>query len=70
MDGSSNNKGSEAGIILENQNKVSIEQSLKFMFKASNNQAKYEPLLASLRLARELGVRSLVIKRDSHLMIG
>ena len=40
------------------------------MFKTSNNQAEYEALLASLRLAKELGVRRLTIKGDSQLVIG
>ena len=70
VDGSSNSKGSRAGIILEDQSGVSIEQSLRFMFKAKNNQVKYEALIASLRLAKELGVRNLIIKGDSQLVIG
>ena len=49
---------------------MSIEQALRLMFKNSNNQAKYAALLASLRLAKELKVRRLTIKRDSQLVIG
>ena len=40
------------------------------MFKASNNQAKYEALLTGLRLAKELGVWRLTIKGDFQLVIG
>ena len=65
VDESSNSKGSGARRILEDQNGVSIEQSLRFMFKASNNQVEYEALLVGLRLAKELGVRRLTIKGDS-----
>ena len=65
MDGSLNSKGSGVRIILEDHNGVSIEQYLRFMFKASNNQAEYEALLAGLRLAKEPGVRRLTIKGDS-----
>ncbi|XP_020215669.1 uncharacterized protein LOC109799508 [Cajanus cajan] len=57
VDGSSNSKGGGAGIILEGPNQVTLEQSLKFGFKATNNQAEYEALLAGLRLARDLGAR-------------
>ncbi|XP_020205839.1 uncharacterized protein LOC109791001 [Cajanus cajan] len=53
VDGSSNNQGIGAGIILEGPNGLSFEQSLRFAFKASNNQAEYEALLAGLRLAQE-----------------
>ena len=38
VDGSSNSKGSGAGIILENPEGVSIEHSLKFDFLMSNNR--------------------------------
>jgi len=37
VDGSSNQLGSGAGVILEGPNGVLIEQSLKFTFKAGNN---------------------------------
>ena len=37
VDGSSNQQGSGAGVILEGPNGVLIEQSLRFAFKASNN---------------------------------
>nr|KYP52801.1 Retrovirus-related Pol polyprotein from transposon opus [Cajanus cajan] len=57
VDGSSNSKGGGAGIILEGPNHVTLEQSLKFSFKVTNNQAEYEALLARLRLAHDLGAR-------------
>ena len=63
-------KGSGARVILEDMNGVSIEVSLPFMFKTSNNQAEYEALVASLKLAKELGVSRLIIKGDSQLVIG
>ena len=46
VDGSSNQLGSGAGVILEGPNGVLIEQSLRFAFKANNNQAEYEALIA------------------------
>ncbi|XP_057457130.1 uncharacterized protein LOC130748057 [Lotus japonicus] len=49
VDGSSNIKGSEAEIILEGPGGVTVEQSLKFDFKASNNQAEYEAIIAGLK---------------------
>ena len=47
-----------------------IEQSLCFAFKASNNQAEYEALIAGMLLAREMGARSLMAKTDSLLVTG
>ncbi|XP_020208869.1 uncharacterized protein LOC109793805 [Cajanus cajan] len=55
VDGSSNSKGGGVGIILVGPSHVTLEQSLKFGFKVTNNQAEYEALLARLRLAHDLG---------------
>ena len=51
-------KGSKAGIILEGPGNVTLEQALKLNFKASNNQAENDALIASLKLARDIGSRS------------
>jgi hypothetical protein len=40
VDGASNVNGGGAGIILEGPNGLTVNQSLKFEFKASNNQAE------------------------------
>ena len=65
IDDSSNNKGSEDGVNLEDMTGVSIKQSLRFMLKTNNNQAQYKALLAGLKLAKELGVQRLVVRGDS-----
>jgi len=70
VDGSSNQQGSGAGVILEGPNGVLIEQSLRFAFKASNNQAEYEALIAEMLLAKEMGARRLMAKTDSLLVTG
>ncbi|MCI38759.1 gag-pol polyprotein, partial [Trifolium medium] len=54
VDGASNIRGSGAGVVLEGPNGVLIEQSLRFAFKASNNQAEYEALIAGMKLAKEM----------------
>ena len=48
VDGSSNQQGSGAGIVLEGPIGVLIEQALRFAFKASNNQAEHEALIAGM----------------------
>nr|KYP72349.1 Retrovirus-related Pol polyprotein from transposon 17.6 [Cajanus cajan] len=55
VDGSSNSQGSGAGVILEGPRGITLEQSLRFRFKASNNQAEYKALLAGLRLVEDMG---------------
>ena len=37
--------------------------------KATNNTATYEGLLARLRIATELGIKKLIIREDSQLMV-
>ena len=64
VDGSSNQKGSRAGVILEWPNGLLIEQALKFAFKESNNQVECEALIAGMLLAKELGVQRLLVKSD------
>jgi len=46
VDGSSNKKGSGAGIVLEGPENFLIEITLRLEFKTSNNQAEYEALVA------------------------
>ena len=70
VDGSSNQQGSGAGVILEGPNGVLIEQSLRFAFKASNNEAECEALIAGILLAKEMGARVLMAKSDSLLVTG
>ncbi|RDX80365.1 hypothetical protein CR513_39095, partial [Mucuna pruriens] len=55
VDNLSNPKGRGTGVNLKGL--VSLEHSLKFDFKASNNQVEYKALLAGLDLARESEVQ-------------
>jgi hypothetical protein len=68
VDGASNIRGSGAGVVLEGPDGVLIEQSLRFAFKASNNQAEYEALIAGMKLAREMEVADLRVKSASQLV--
>ena len=70
VDGSSNQQGSGARIVLEGPNGVLIEQALHFAFKASNNQAEYEALITGMLLAKEMGSQNLLVKSDSQLITG
>jgi len=65
VDGSSSKKEGGAGVILEGHGHVAIEQSIRFEFETSNNQAEYEALIAGLRLKKDLGVGTLRYQTDS-----
>ncbi|XP_020237934.1 uncharacterized protein LOC109817144 [Cajanus cajan] len=68
VDGSSNQQGGGADIILEGPGKVVVEQSLRFSFRTSNNQAEYKALLAGLRLANDLGITRVKCWSDSQVV--
>lgn len=55
VDGSSNGRGSSAGVVLTNPNELKLEQSFRFNFPTSNNGAEYEALLVDLKLAKTVG---------------
>ncbi|XP_068492212.1 uncharacterized protein [Phaseolus vulgaris] len=68
VDGSSNQQGNRAGVILEGPSGLLIEQSLKFAFKVSNNQAEYKALIIGMLLSQELEAQNLLVKSDSLLV--
>ncbi|CAL9031199.1 unnamed protein product [Prunus brigantina] len=69
VDGSSNRQGSGAGLVLKTPDHTTIEYAIRFQFRASNNEAEYEALLAGLRLARHTGAERLLICSDSQLVV-
>ena len=69
VDGSSNENGSRAGIILISPEGHRFHSALRFGFKAYNNEAEYEALLAGLRVASELKVNSVQCFSDSQLVV-
>ncbi|GJT11164.1 reverse transcriptase domain-containing protein [Tanacetum coccineum] len=67
-DGSSCVDGSEAGMILTNPEGMEFTYALRFRFEATNNEAKYEALIAGLRIAEQMGVKNLQVNVDSRLV--
>ena len=54
MDGTSNNTGSGAYMMLISPNGYKIHCAISFGFMVSNNEAEYRSLIVSLRLAHKL----------------
>ena len=69
VDGASNAQGSGVGLILTSLEGIDIEYALRFGFHASNNEAKYEAVIAGLNLAYSLEVDQLEVCSDSQLVI-
>ena len=61
IDSSSNVNGSGVGVILESPTREKINYALRLEFLASNNEAKYEALLAGLQLVKEMRAEQLRI---------
>nr|XP_025703596.1 uncharacterized protein LOC112805422 [Arachis hypogaea] len=68
VDGASHQTSGGAGIILESPAGVIYEQSIRFEFLVSNNQAEYEALIGGLALATEVGATRLEICSDSQVV--
>ena len=56
VDGAANAQGSGVGMILTSPEGIDIEYALRFGFRASNNEAEYEAVIAGLNLAHSMEV--------------
>ena len=68
-DGSSRLVGAGAGLVLISPEGKIIEYALKFQFKATNNEAEYEAVIARLQLCKALEARKVNLKTDSQLVV-
>ena len=57
--------GAGAEIVIITPKGIKLEHSFKLGFKASNNEAEYEALLAGLRAVLDIGAREVEIYSDS-----
>nr|XP_043620395.1 uncharacterized protein LOC122592271 [Erigeron canadensis] len=67
-DGASSVDGSGAGLILTSPEEKEFTYALRFDFKASNNAAEYEALLAGLRIAKQMKVNHIHAYVDSQIV--
>jgi len=57
VDDSSNSRSDGVGVVLEGPGNILVEQALKFEFRALNNQAEYEAIIAGLNLDIDLDIK-------------
>ena len=69
MNDTSNDIGSKYGMMLISPEGHKIHYAIHFGFKVSNNEAKYEALIAGLHLVHELQVHNVKIFSDSQLVV-
>ncbi|KAK0573961.1 hypothetical protein LWI29_016278 [Acer saccharum] len=69
VDSSSNMHGSGARVVVSTPKGDSVECALRFDFKATNNQAEYEALIAGLKVCTVLGADEVEIFNDSQVVV-
>jgi ribonuclease HI len=69
FDGSVMKTGAGAGLLFVSPLREHLRYAVRLHFPASNNMAEYEALLCSLKIAIEIGVKRLDVRRDSQLVI-
>ena len=65
VDGASNASRVGAGIVIITPEGIKLKHSFRLGFKASNNETKYEALLAGLSVVSDLGAKEVEIYSDS-----
>ncbi|XP_074371492.1 uncharacterized protein LOC141712443 [Apium graveolens] len=69
VDGAVNNGGAGAGIMLVSPEGHHLMSAIHFKFYATNNDVEYEALINGLKIALEMGVRNLIARSDSELVV-
>ena len=69
MDGASSAMEAGAGIVIITPKGIRLEHSFRLGFKASNNKAEYEALIAGLKTTFDLGARNVEVYSDSWLVV-
>ena len=69
VDGSNNQIGSGAGVVLQNQVRETISRAFRYESAVSNNEAEYEALITGLRMTKDLDIKSIVVFYDSQLVV-
>jgi ribonuclease HI len=69
VDGSWRKQGAGAGVLLLTPTGEQFKYMVHLDFKATNNMAEYEALIFGLSTSLSLGVRQLLVKGDSQLVI-
>ena len=72
FDGAFSLQGAGAGVLLVAPTGERLKYVVQMHFpreKSMNNMAEYEGLLAGLRIATDLGIRKLIIRGDSQLVV-
>lgn len=67
--GFSTKRCSGFGVILKGPSREACEAAIHLKFTTTNNEAEYEVIITRMNMAREMGVKSLEIISDSHVVV-
>ena len=70
VDGATNQRGFGVGLVLISPEKITIENSLRLGFSATNNEVEYETLLQGMAMVQKMGGKALEVFSDSRLVVG
>jgi ribonuclease HI len=70
IDGSSIKGAGGVGVVFKTPEGHLLKHSVRLQYPTTNNEAEYEALLTSMRIARELGETMLRIQSNSQLIMG
>ncbi|XP_074586639.1 uncharacterized protein LOC141841992 [Curcuma longa] len=68
VDGSAAKQGSGVGVLLISPQEEMIQLSIRLSFRACNNEAEYEALLAGLQAAKRVGATRVQVHSDFQLV--
>ena len=72
FDGAFSLQGADAGVLLVAPTGEHLKYVIQMHFpreRSTNNTAEYEGLLAGLRIAADLGIKKLIVRGDSQLVV-
>lgn len=62
-------KGIGTDFVLKSPTRITVIRSVKFKFRVTNNQLKYEMLLVGLRFIQGLGAKNITVHSYLQLMV-
>ena len=68
-DGSSAQKKGGVGVVITTLDGEILKYGVRLRFPATDNEVEYEGVLTGLRLGKALGVKNLLIRSDSKLVV-
>ena len=70
VDGSSTQHAGGIGVVLQSLEGDKLKHKVRLQYQTTNNEVEYEALLKGLELARSVEAKSILILRDSQLIMG